>query len=258
MQVAIIAPIPLLYKYAIRSKYHMALAHLVLENLDYANFYRERSAAGEYVILDNSIIELGEAVSIDIILEAAARIKAHEIILPDVYRDGMGTLNAIDRVFHHDAEKLKGYKLMAVPQGKTMSDWLYCYKKILRNFPQIDVIGIPKSTSMFEDDTIGRDNLVQHLYSHGFVKYDKEYHLLGVHNNPAEILVSSRHKWIRGVDTCLPVLCGQLGVSFHPKKGMLIDRPSNKPDFYNGTDLFPGLIDRNLKCMMAWSTYYEM
>lgn len=256
MKVAIIAPVPLLQKYATKSKYHMALAHLVLENAAYASFYKACSKMGDYVILDNSIIELGSALTIELIIKAAEMIGADEIILPDAYQDCAGTLQLVERALSRHSGKLKKYKLMVVPQGKTMSEWLSCYGAITHNFPMISVIGIPKSTSTFSD-VADRAGLVQYLYAHGLVKYDKEYHLLGVYNNPIEIARMSSHKWIRGVDTCLPVLCGQLGIQFHYDKGMLIDRPSNKPDFYSKSDDFPGLISRNILCMLNWAIYYE-
>lgn len=257
MELAIITPIPLLHKYATKSKYHMALAHLVLESMGYAAFYGKRSQLGEYVILDNSIIELGDAVDVATLVKAAGHVGASEIILPDVYQDCNGTLKLIEHAIRYDYDKLKDYKLMAVPQGKTQQDWLYCYQTICREFPQIEVIGIPKSTSEFMSDNSGRVNLVQHMYTHGLVKYDKEYHLLGCHNNPIEIRQMAVHRWIRGVDTCVPVLYGQLGINFHRDKGVLIDRPANKPDFYSKDDDFPGLINHNIKCMIEWGSNHD-
>lgn len=64
-----------------------ALAHLVLENKQYEEFYREQSKAGRLVILDNSMHELPAPLSAGEILEAANRIKPSFVIPPDKLGD---------------------------------------------------------------------------------------------------------------------------------------------------------------------------
>ena len=71
---------------------HMFLTHLVESSPEY------RKAAIEapgYKILDNSLIELGGAVDLKRILEAAEVIHADEIILPDVFQKGPETLEVV-------------------------------------------------------------------------------------------------------------------------------------------------------------------
>lgn len=60
-----------------------ALAHLVLENEQYAEFYRKQSDAGRIVILDNSFHELGAPLSSPELLAAARRIQPSVIVAPD-------------------------------------------------------------------------------------------------------------------------------------------------------------------------------
>ena len=47
------------------TNYHMALTHLVLKYPKYAEFYKQKRLEGEYVILDNSLIELDGSMSIE-------------------------------------------------------------------------------------------------------------------------------------------------------------------------------------------------
>lgn len=251
MQFAVIAPAPMLHRYCV-TNYHMALTHLVLSDPQYAKFYLERSLRGDYVILDNSIIELGSAMSMDVILDAAARIKAHEIILPDVLRDRQGTLDLIDDVLCKYGAQLAKYKLMAVAQGQNTSEWLMCYSNLATAYPEITCIGIPKLTSSYEDLPNGRRQLCDMLTSSQVINTDKSHHLLGVWDNPIEIKYSARHKWIRGVDTILPVLCGQNGIAFDPHDGMRVPRPKITPNFKSDDDQYPHLITWNIFQMLKW------
>lgn len=59
-----------------------ALAHKVLENQEYANFYLDR-AKGRELILDNSMHEIGKPLSVAELEEAAKRCNADYVIAPD-------------------------------------------------------------------------------------------------------------------------------------------------------------------------------
>lgn len=251
MKFAVICPIPMLHKYAVVSDYHMALTHLVLQSTDYANFYKERRERGDYVILDNSLIELGEAAEIETVLKAAEIIKPNEVILPDCFRDGKRTLEMIDDAFHWYGKEFAKYKCMAVPQGKCYIEWLTCHD-ILVQYPEIHTIGIPKVTSSFPDLISGRYDLCCKL-NNGKYEPTKEYHLLGVWNNPyPEISGISAYKWVRGVDTVLPVLMGTMGIAFNDIDGMLVERPQRAVDFHSDFDPFPDIVERNIFKILRW------
>src|SRR6187399_2541069 len=64
-----------------------ALAHLVLEDPLYCEFYAEQSKKGRMVILDNSMHELPESLNAGEILEAADRVKPAFCIPPDKLGD---------------------------------------------------------------------------------------------------------------------------------------------------------------------------
>jgi hypothetical protein len=68
-----------------------ALAHRVLEDPAYAEWFRERTL-GRQCILDNSFHELGTPLPISDLLEAAARIRADFVIAPDKLDDPDWTL----------------------------------------------------------------------------------------------------------------------------------------------------------------------
>lgn len=251
MKIAVICPIPLLRKYAIVSDYHMALTHLVLESEEYANFYAQRRLRGDYVILDNSLIEMGSAMDMEKVLEAAQRIKPNEVVLPDVFKEGKATLEAIDRCLMSYGKELAKYKTMAVAQGHNYGQWLECHNELI-TYDEINVIGIPKVTSTFKD-VGGRYGLCANLGMNQLNSPDKAYHLLGVWDNPfPEIYGISAYSWVRGVDTVLPVLMGTLGVAFNDIDGLLVPRPQMAVDFHSAFNPFPDIVERNIFKMLRW------
>jgi len=212
MKVAIIAPMHMLHKFCI-TDYHMALTHLVLEpyNHEYRAFYRGRQhQEGQYVILDNSVVELGNAATIDKVLAAADAIKANEIILPDVLFNCDETVrsidNAIDKVIDHPVK----YKIMAVPQGKNDSEWLRCYQYIIRNYPEVTAIGIPKHLGTAKGHRVDLLRIIQDVA----LDSGKAHHLLGMSGNPTEVSMANAFPWIRGIDSGLPVQYGLMGRMF--------------------------------------------
>lgn len=176
---------------------HMFLTHLVEKYPFYAKMAREIKG---YKILDNSLIELGGAVDLQRVLDAAAHIDADEIILPDVFRDGPATMRAVEASL---AELLTvypdgdfPYKLMAVAQGKDEKEWYECYKFLLRN-PYVDVIGVPKVLAKMHP--AGRPHFVN---EHCDLER-KPHHLLGLWYSMTELEEYTRKDLIRSCDTVL-------------------------------------------------------
>lgn len=252
MKFAVICPIPLLRKYAVVSDYHMALTHLVLENREYADFYKERRKRGDYVILDNSLIEMGSAMDMEKMLRAAEMINPNEVVLPDVFRCSGETIEAIDRCLMSYGRELRHYKTMAVVQGQNMEEWLQCHD-ILSKYPEVSCIGIPKVASTFNDAASGRYGICTMLNMWNWHDPNKAYHLLGVWDNPyPEIDAISTYNWVRGVDTVLPVLMGTMGIAFNEVSGLLISRPQRPVDFHSDYDPFPDIVERNIFQMLRW------
>ena len=254
MKLAVIAPVPLQDKYAV-TDYHMALTHLVLDpymGARYSEVFITRRKLGHYVILDNSVVELGAAIKIETVIEAARRIGASEIILPDIFDDREATVYEAKRIVRHYKEELKPYKLMAVAQGKDMADWIECYCQ-LAAIPEIDVIGVPKRLhDKLGGDNPGRLAVLFQLHQQGIAEhYGKPVHLLGCNENPRDLAIAAAYPWVRGVDTIVPVLCGTLGIIFDPLRGMIMKRPPHKPDFASGMD-FAEAVRNNIYLMQQW------
>lgn len=174
---------------------HMFLTHLVEKYPHYAKIARQVDG---YKILDNSLIELGGAVDILRVIEAAEKIQADEIILPDVFQDGAGTLEAVDRALDTIDSMFRGkcpFKLMAVAQGKDYTEWYECYEKFL-DCDEIDVIGIPKVCAKMLPG--GRPEVMRTARCNLLAK---PHHLLGLWYSVTELMEYKYPEHIRSCDT---------------------------------------------------------
>lgn len=207
---------------------HMFLTHLVEKYPFYAKFAREVKG---YKILDNSLIELGGAVDLQRVLDAAMHIDADEIILPDVFQNGPATINAvktsIEELLAIYPDGKFPYKIMAVAQGKDEKEWYECYQFLLSN-PHVDVIGIPKVLAKKHPQ--GRPHFVNELCD---LKC-KPHHLLGLWYSATEFDEYERIEDIRSCDTVL--------LSYMAKHGLKIT--GVRPDGYT-VDLENDVIDYN-------------
>ena len=207
-------------------KMHMFLTHLVEKYPFYAKFAAE--VAG-YKILDNSLIELGGAVDLKRVLEAAEKIGADEIILPDVFQKGPETIEAVNKaleeLYQMYPKRDWPFKLMAVAHGRDEDEWYECYHELLYH-PDIDVIGIPKVLAKAHPQ--GRPYFVNKLCD----LKKKPHHLLGLWYSINEL---KEYKHIHDIRSCDTVLLG-----YFAKHGLSMD--SVRPDGFT-VDLEDDVID---------------
>ena len=188
-------------EYYEKQNMNMFLTHLVEEDEAYRNMAKNHKG---YKILDNSLIELDEAMSMKDVLNAAELIGADEVVLPDVFKNGSETIKATLNALGEHKEELKKYKTMAVVHGETIDEWIRTFL-IFSARPDIDVLGIPKV--MHEQFTAhgipGRARILNKVIS----LTDKEIHLLGLWEHFNE-LTHYHHRLtkIRSMDTSLPSL----------------------------------------------------
>lgn len=176
---------------------HMFLTHLVEKYPMYENVARDVRG---YKILDNSLIELGGSVNLERVLDAADKIHADEIILPDVFQDGPATVKAVKEALQYLSKIWPNrnwpYKLMAVAQGCDVEEWLDCYKALVA-MPDVDVIGIPKVCAKMHPQ--GRPFFLNELCD----LLSKPHHLLGLWYSAVEFAEYEHPERIRSCDTVL-------------------------------------------------------
>ena len=254
MRAAVIAPTGLLKRYAARSHYHLCLAHLCQSVNPYSTFYREASDRGEYVIMDNSIIELRRPMTEMQLWRAIDTVHPTEFVCQDFPRDPPTT--------HfwamHKGQELKqlypSMKLMVVPQwneSRNLADW-WASLMWLKELPFIDTIGLPKFIRH------ERAIIVAKLERNPEYRRDKEFHLLGTWGNPIEIKeMAAQYSWIRGVDSKAPVRFGQYGIALHPTEGLLggdeLREAVPQLEFDIPDDPMPSITDHNVGTYLEWA-----
>lgn len=196
--------------------YAMLLTHLV-------DYYPKIHHKNCYTIMDNSLIELGSAASIEATFNAAVKCNANELILPDVFRDGYATLEkvreSIDWLFY-DCSNYKPINLMAVCQGSTANEFITCFHN-LASIPEIHCIGIPKvAETLLPEGRPGFEPLWQ--------RCSKRIHLLGCWTSLEEMKQYKHPELIRSCDTCIPAL-----LSTHRIYDVWAKRPDKTIDLVN-------------------------
>ncbi len=205
--------------------YHLLLAHDILSNKKgYEDLYGSKRLHGgpQTVILDNSVIELGSAVSVDIIEEAAIACAANVVVLPDVLQNGPATVEAVhdavkpwvDKLRNNSNSPLYGcVSFMVVPQGATFEEWVDCVQELntIAMTHPISWWGIPRnftgrlaSTRKIAIDVIN-----------AIATRPPKIHMLGFSEDIIDDVLSTRYGrafGVRGIDSAVPLRAASLGL----------------------------------------------
>ena len=235
MQIAFITGVNHL-QFAGRTGYYLVLPHLVDKYRFYHRFFKNIEG---YKILDNSIIEIGNACSLDYLLSMAKKVNADEIVLPDVFNKGVESFELSKKNLdaYLKRKEKKKLKIQIVCHGATFEEWCFYWKEwsIVK---EIDCIALPKVL----DTTFGRAKALSFAAENNPLQ--KDIHLLGVWNNWNEItsLDPELKKMVRGFDTslayhfsCDNIICGDI----------YKNKPNYKIDLENDLSIDPQIIEKN-------------
>lgn len=202
--------------------YHLLLAHDIIDKpKDYQEIYGRvrRSYPDSFIILDNSIIELGKAMEIKDLLQAAAILKPNCIVIPDVMGDGDATRRSAMKFCREYVQNAYTTAkdvppLMGVLQGYDVDDVLSTLG-IFYAMPLVEYIGIPRVLTKMHGSRMPTLLAMQNSpiinNSHlggGF----KGFHLLGFSDNILDDVACCHVPWIQGIDSNTPVRAGMLGI----------------------------------------------
>lgn len=213
----VIAPTAYLDAYALRSKTHLVLAHIVDKNPVYADFYKKVSQLnrGDCIIMDNGAFELGESYSPEKLIELGKKCGADAIVLPDYpWKPASMTIGAAQQWL--PVIRGEGFATMFVPQSENgnLEDWINGYMWASDN-PEIDIIGmsilgIPTAMPHIPA-AYARVVMTELLIDRG-VFADKYHHYLGLNAGPAlEIPPLLKVQALNSCDSSNPVWMAILG-----------------------------------------------
>lgn len=200
----VICPISLLEEFSTR--HHLVLTHYYKEYPVYKDFYKRRRSEGDFIIQDNGAAELKKSLQVHDLIEVAKDLQPNVIVAPDVIYSKNDTLNLTEAFLRDYASGLHelGIEVMGVPQGQTPEEWLECYT-VFNNDSRIDWLGI----SMFHNPTFGdRDSILKTIAP----TVSRPCHLLGLWNNPLDLLEERKYDFVKSVDTAKPIEFGLEGL----------------------------------------------
>ena len=237
-----VAPLPLMFNMkdkGILGKYHLLLAHDVADQHEaYAELFD--GVEDTYIILDNSLIELGHPAPDWMMQRAAASVKPKCIVLPDYLRDGQRTLNESKKAIAR-WKRLKLWPFMAVIQGVNKAEIQSAAAEI-GGWSDVTAIGIPR---VITDTVMPRSQFIE--YVHKVAPY-KSIHLLGFSNNLLDDIAAARLPGVVGIDSAVPLRMGLAG------EQISLMQPSHTPrgDFWSeATELTDQAVE-NLESVRSW------
>jgi hypothetical protein len=212
--------------------YDYCLPHLMDENEEYRNFFYESKKMGRYIVMDNSLHELGEAYNTERLLYWIDEIEPNEFIVPDVWEDYAASVR--------NAKQWATVKMpvnttkVAVVQAKSLHEAILCtqtykdlgYKKIAYSYGASYYNDLAPHPDKDFGKAIGRFIALSKMIEKGILYNSDRIHLLGT-ANPIEFGLYKNINCIESIDTSNPVMAGiekrvyyQLGLSPKPVANM--------------------------------------
>ena len=213
--------------------YEYCLPHLLDQNPIYEEHFRYAREAGSYIVMDNSLHELGEAYNTDRLMYWIKELEPDEFIVPDVWQDKTQTI--INARKWSRVELPEGTTKVAVVQANSYGEAYECYH-ILKNDLGYQKIAFSYGADWYAEDfphpnplvgkMMGRIMTISKMYKAGLIQDKDRVHLLGT-ASPIEFGLYKHIECIESIDTSNPIMAGieqkmyfDLGLPHKPEANM--------------------------------------
>ena len=214
-------PINMLDKSYDINDYEYCLPHLLDQNEEYKNHFYKAKKDGRYIIMDNSLHELGEAYDTDRLLYWIEELEPNEFIVPDVWQNQTATLvNA--KYWMNGYELPENTIKVAVVQAKDYSEAISCYN-ILSTHHGYKKIAFSYGADWYADEfphpnplvgkMMGRIMTISKMYKSKVISKSDRVHLLGC-ALPQEFRYYKDFPFIESIDTSNPIIHGLEGIKY--------------------------------------------
>jgi hypothetical protein len=187
------------------------LPHLLDSNEEYRDYFLKAKENKRYIIMDNSVHELGKAYSKERLLYWIETLLPNEFIIPDELNEGL--LSVRNAKEWSNIEIPDEVTKVAVVQGKSHSDICRTYQ-IYKDLGY-QKIAFPYSSPAYLEHSdysdqnmaksLGRINMISKMYSTKLISSSDRIHLLGCYV-PSEFLWYTNMPFIESLDTSNPVM----------------------------------------------------
>lgn len=214
------------------NNYQYALPHLLESNETYRNHFLKCKENNVEIYLDNSIHELGHAVSNDLLLKWIEILQPSCVFVPDVWEN---TDKSLENAFEWSKIKLPSNTVkIAVVQAKSLLMSKICYR-------EYKIMGYEKIAFSYGADyyldhsnhpnkdirrALGRVEVLSSLYKNSVIRDTDNIHLLGT-SWPLEFSFYKEMPFIKSIDTSNPIMAAlenmeytDFGINSKPKRNL--------------------------------------
>ena len=215
--------------------YDYCLPHLLDIDEEYKQYFYNAKKEGRYIIMDNSLHELGEAYNFDRLKFWVNELEPDEFIVPDVWMKCAET--AAQAKYWLQFKYPKKTKLTAVIQGENKNQAYLCanllanlgYKKLCVSYGATWYNDFFPHTNADMGKALGRVRFVQGLLNLKELK-DIKFHLLGC-SIPQEFGWYDDNSRIESIDTSNPVMAALDGIRYS-SNGLNYKPKANMNDYF--------------------------
>jgi len=206
--------------------YDYCLPHLLDQNEQYRKFFYKSKAEGRYIIMDNSLHELGKAYDKSRLLYWIDELQPDEFIVPDVWENK--TQSVVSAREWAKIKLPKNVTKVAVVQGKSYEDVSTSYqtykdlgyKKIAFSYGASYYNEVYPHINKDFGKAMGRLWIISSLYKNKIITKKDRVHLLGT-AMPFEFKFYKDYPFIESIDTSNPIMAALEGTKYtdgqHPK-----------------------------------------
>lgn len=191
--------------------YDYCLPHLLDEEEGYLEYFQQSKAKGRYIIMDNSLHELGTAYNSERLIHWINELEPDEFIVPDVWEDrDTSVSNAKEWI---KVILPKNTTKVAVVQAKTIHEAFTCYKtykdlgyeKIAFSYGASYYNNVIPHPNKDLGKALGRLSVISALLETKVISQNDRIHLLGC-SVPQEFGWYRGFECIESIDTSNPVM----------------------------------------------------
>jgi hypothetical protein len=234
------------------NNYDYCLPHLLDQYEEYKNFFTKSKESGRYIIMDNSLHELGVAYDTKRLLYWINELKPNEFIVPDVWEDK--TQSVVNAKSWIGVELPKEVTKVAVVQAQNLYEAIICYqtykdlgyKKIAFSYGASYYNDLCPHPNKDLGKAIGRVKVISKLFDLNVINKTDRIHLLGC-AVPQEFGWYKGMSFIESIDTSNPVMAA-LDSVFYTASGLYTKPEANMNDFFNidRTKINENLLNHNI------------
>jgi hypothetical protein len=200
--------------------YDYCLPHLLDKYEKYKEYFLDAKKQGRYIIMDNSLHELGEAYDTNRLLHWIEVLKPDEFIVPDVWEEAG---KSIDNAAEWSKIKLpKDTLKVAVVQAKNIEEATTCYqtyraldyRKIAFSYGAKYYSELVPHPTKAIATALGRVQVISTLYNNDIISKHDRVHLLGC-AVPQEFIYYKDMHFIETIDTSNPIMAGIEGIKYN-------------------------------------------